>query len=142
MKEKIVPLILAAVGAVLAIGVLTFAGPCVHDDGTVAACFAASRAVIACGIVACISGLLGAALRGIQTSMVLSVIGIVAGILAIAFPGGIMPLCMMQTMHCWSVMRPFALIMGAVVAIVAAVMLLQAFSRRRQAQKAARRMAR
>ena len=136
MKSRIIPLIIAIVGALLAIGVSTFAGPCMHDDGTTGACAAASQAVLVAGIVACAVGLLGVLFaRNIQANITLSIIGVIAGIVAIASPGGLFAMCMMQTMRCWTIMRPFALVLGAVIAIVSVVMLVQGVSKRRKAVK-------
>lgn len=136
MKDRVLPLALAIAGALLAIGILTFAGPCLHDDGTVSTCFAASRVVLGAGIAAIIAGLLGAALRSLQAKVTLSIIGICAGIAAVAAPGGLLPLCMMQTMRCWTIMRPYALALGAVIVILAAAFLLATLHRRVRAHKA------
>jgi len=141
MKERIAPLLLAAAGAVLALGVLTFAGPCVHDDGSAAACAAAAHAVLAAGIIALIAGFAGAVTRGIQIQTIASIVGIAAGIFATVAPGGLFPLCMMQTMRCWTMMRPFSLVLGVVVAVAGAAMLFSAYARNRQAKKVLRRMA-
>lgn len=142
MKDRIIPLVLAAAGAVLALGMLTFAGPCVHEDGSAAACATAAHAVLAAGIVACVAGLAGAVMRSIPAQAALSIAGIVAGVFATIAPGGLFALCMVQTMRCWTIMRPFALVFGIVIAFAGAAMLFRAYARNRKARKTLRRMAR
>ena len=142
MKERTVPLVLAAAGAFLVVGILTFAGPCVHDDGSAATCAAAAHATLAAGAVALVVGIAAMIVRGVSAQMVLSAIGIVAGAFAIGASGVLFPLCMMQTMRCWTIMRPFSMAFGVIIAVVAVVMLVQALGRRRRARKALRRMAR
>ena len=109
----------------LAVGVLTFAGPCVHDDGSVATCHAASIAVIGAGAAGFVAALAGLLISGSKGSVELYAVSAIAGAFAAAGPGVLFPLCMMQTMHCWTVMRPFALICGialCITAVVAAIM--------------------
>lgn len=111
--------------ALLAVGVFTFAGPCVHDDGSTAACHTASVAVIGAGVVGALAALAGLMASGSKGPVVLYAISAIAGAFAAASPGVLFPLCMMQTMHCWTVMRPFALVCGialCITAVVAAIM--------------------
>ena len=111
--------------ALLAVGVFTFAGPCVHDDGSTAACHTASVAVIGAGVVGALAAVAGLMASGSKGPVVLYAISAIAGAFAAASPGVLFPLCMMQTMHCWTVMRPFALVCGialCITAVVAAIM--------------------
>ena len=142
MTKWIAPLIMAAAGAVLVAGVLTFAGPCVHDDGTAATCATAAQAVLGAGIVALVAGLAAAFMRSVQAQTILAIAGIVAGIFATIAPGGLFPLCMMQTMRCWTLMRPFAIALGVLIAIASAAVLFGAYVRNRRARKTLRQMAR
>ena len=112
----------------LAVGALTFAGPCVHDDGSVAACHAAAHAVVACGVIAAMASLAALFPRNVRTAWCLAFVSAAAGLFAAVSPGTLFGLCMMQTMRCWTVMKPFALVCGGVVflcALIGAIALLR-----------------
>ena len=68
--------------------------------------------------------------------------GIAAGVFATIAPGGLFALRMVQTMRCWTIMRPFALVFGIVIAFAGAAMLFRAYARNRKAHKTLHRMAR
>ena len=38
MSNKLLPIVAGVLALLLVVGVLTFAGPCVHDDGTASVC--------------------------------------------------------------------------------------------------------
>lgn len=121
------------IAALLCIGVLTFAGPCVHDDGSAAVCHGAANAVLAASIIGCIVALASLLARNAKLSGACAIIVACCGAFAAAAPGTLFGLCMMQTMRCWTVMRPFALVCGAVLclcAVIAAIRSLALSSRR------------
>ena len=122
---------LAGVIVVLAIftvvGVATFAGPCVHEDGSHGGCYAASLGIIGLAIAAAgvsVFSMFSASgsSQGMQ-AIVTSAIGLA---MAIA-PGTVLPLCTMQTMRCWTTMRPFAIAMGAAIMVMAIIQAVIAF---------------
>ena len=123
MKSAFKPLGIAqiVVAVLLVAGVLNFAGPCVHDDGSVATCAQASWGIIGGGVF-----LFGAALAQLVVEtraarIACAVICAALGVFIILAPGTIMPLCMMETMHCQAVMKPFAQICGGVAILLALV---------------------
>lgn len=112
------------VAALLTIGVLTFAGPCVHEDGSLAACHGAANAVLYAGVAGCIAALASLLAGNPKVSGACALVVACCGVFAVAAPGTLFSMCMMQTMRCWTVMRPFALVCGVVLlscAVVAAV---------------------
>ena len=108
-------------------GVLTFAGPCVHEDGSHGECYAASLAIAGLAIAAA-----GVAVFSLFSStsqargMQAIVIAVLGAAMAIA-PGTVLPLCMVQTMRCWTTMRPFAIALGAAIALIAIIQAVVAF---------------
>lgn len=123
-----IPLIVgAALSALLVVGVLTFAGPCVHDDGSHAACYAASQAILVAGIVALVASVASVIVRGGLARGVLAVSVVLASAFAAVSPGVLFPLCMMQTMRCHLMMRPFALVVGGAVCVCGIVAVVVAF---------------
>jgi len=123
--NKVLGYIQVAIPILLIGGILNFAGPCVHDDGSVAACAQASWGIIGGGVF-----LLGVALAALVVEspvarIVCAVLCAALGVFIILAPGTIMPLCMMETMHCQAEMKPFAQICGGaaiLVAIISAVL--------------------
>ena len=124
--------ITALAAALLAVGVLTFAGPCVHEDGSPGSCFGASQAVLAAAVASLVFAIAGIAVPNKRIGGALGLAAACAGIVAAASPGGLFGMCMVQTMRCWTIMRPFSLVLGVVIAlcgIVAAVMCFRAQGR-------------
>lgn len=121
MKRKPFTVATLALGILLVVGVLTFAGPCVHDDGSHSTCYAASCAALAAGVVVVASSAVSLLSPNATLHKALSVVSALAGVLAAASPGGIFELCMMQTMRCWTVMRPFSLVIGILICLCAVV---------------------
>lgn len=119
-----------AVSVLLGVGVLTFAGPCIHDDGTVGACVSSAQGIMGAAVM-----LVGIALvellvphplvRGICAALALAL-----GLFALFAPGNALPLCMMQTMPCRAVMQPFAMVCGAAIVLMSAVVIMLAFRSR------------
>lgn len=111
----------------LIVGIVTFAGPCVHEDGSATVCQGAAHAVVVAGVVACISTLVSLIVRSLKVSGVCVLVAACCGAFAVIAPGVLFGMCMMQTMRCWAVMRPFALACGALVCIVGIVAAVRSF---------------
>ena len=114
----VVSLILALL---LMVGALTFAGPCVHDDGSASACHAAARAIVGGGVVAIVAALVALLVRNAKLAGFVELVSACVGLFAAASPGTLFGLCMMQTMRCWTVMKPFALVCGGALFLCALV---------------------
>ena len=120
MKKNVCGIILAVLGAAIAAGAATVLGPCVHEDGSAAACTAAGTAVL-CG--GCVLAALAAAIlcvRSPAARTVLFFVALCACAVGTALPGTIFPLCKMDTMRCRAVMQPAAIILFAAALIVSA----------------------
>lgn len=124
-KDKAQPLvgvILTVLSLLLLAGIRTLAGPCgVHDDGSVSSCHWAAQAVFGVGIVAAILSVVRIFERdeGERRGLSLAVANL--GALVACLPGVLIDLCMMQTMRCHTIMRPFCVTVGAAIAVVGAV---------------------
>lgn len=118
-----IALIVALVAAVLlVVGVLTFAGPCgVHEDGTVSPCFGTSRILAAMGAVAAVAAIAGLAVRNASAQIALDIVVGALGVAIATAPGNFLALCMMATMRCQTIMKPFAIVMGIVLLATAIV---------------------
>ena len=130
LKRKAPFVAIVLLGVFLALGILTFAGPCVHDDGSASICYAASRVVAACGIIATIVGVAGILFGNDIIGRTCAVFAALSGLCAAIALGTFLPLCMLQTMRCWTAMRPFAMACGIAIALCAVVQIVL-ISRRR-----------
>ena len=120
--QPAVGIVLTVLVAVLAVGLLTFAGPCADHEGLQhTSCFWAWRALLG---VAGISAILSIVRifepdegerRGLSLSCAL------LGVLIAAIPGGLIDLCSDPSMACNAIMRPFALAIGIAMALVGGV---------------------
>lgn len=119
--QPLVGIIATVLSALLVIGILTFAGPCgVHDDGSVSSCHWASRAILGAGVVLVILSVVRIFERDEGERRGLSLgIALVGGLVA-ALPSFLIDLCMMQTMRCHIIMKPFALAIGIALLVVGA----------------------
>lgn len=109
-----------AVAVFTIVGVMTFAGPCVHDDGSTATCAQASWGIVGGAVFLAGAAIAQVAVEGRTARIVCAVICALLGVFIFLVPGTILPLCMMDTMHCQAVMKPFAQLMGAIAVILGA----------------------
>jgi len=120
MKKQIIPgCVMLVLSLVISIGSFTFLSPCVHEDGSVGACWWAGRALLGLG---CLLGVLavltlvsGRARFGAYLS------SIAVCVLGILTPGTLINLCRMSSMHCRAVMQPAMIILFSISAIAAAI---------------------
>lgn len=126
-KQRPLVVVSLVEAVLLAVGALTFAGPCIHEDGSAAVCHTAAHVIVACGVVGAMGSLAALFLRGGKAAAA-SLVSAAAGLFAAVAPGTLFGLCMMQTMRCWTVMKPFALVCGGalfICALIAAIVLLR-----------------
>ena len=125
MKDNVRYNLPLAIGAglllLLLVGVLTFAGPCTHEDGTLAACSTAGQATSIAAALGLALSVVALAVRNRKVSGALALAAAIAAIFAAIAPGTVFPLCMMRSMHCWAVMQPYSLVMGVAAAILCLV---------------------
>ena len=120
MKKQIIPgCIMLVLSLVISIGSFTFLSPCVHEDGSVGACWWAGRALLGLG---CLLGVLAVlALVSGRARFGAYLSSIAVCVLGILTPGTLISLCRMSSMHCRAVMQPAMIILFSVSAIAAAI---------------------
>ena len=119
-KWKFVP---AVLGLVLAIGTATLFRACaMKEDGTWMHCHTAQTAVVIMGCVMCALGLAAALSKTKSLRVAMYGLLIAGACVSFLIPGVIVSMCMMTTMRCYSVMRPFVRIMAALIAVSSAVL--------------------
>lgn len=113
--------VVAVLALVLAIGVMTFASACVHDDGTTSICHTAQLAVAAAGVVIVVLAVIARFLKNAKASGIMLLVAAAVGLAVALVPGNALPLCMMETMRCHIVMQPFSQLIGVAIAAVALI---------------------
>lgn len=122
MKDRIFSIITLVLGALLAIGVSTVFAACgPKEDGTWMHCHDAQMAVMALGVAIAVVSLVAMLLKSNGAKIGLGVVNAVLGLVVCLVPGTIVSMCMMETMRCHAVMKPFAMIMGALVLVFAII---------------------
>ena len=119
-KNKWITLIPAAVGLLLAVGVMTVFSACgPKEDGTWMRCHQAQIAVAVCGAALTVLFILTAVIKSKTAVILLNIAALVVSVIAFLIPGTLMPMCMMKTMPCYTVMQPFVRIMAILRALLA-----------------------
>lgn len=123
MKEKkrcLIPALVTLVLAVLAAaGVKSFAGPCVHEDGSFGPCHWAGQVLFGLSIVIAAESVIvlwrkdAGLRRGLYLAMMLT------AMLGILMPGTLISLCVMESMRCRMIMRPAMLVLYALMLVSA-----------------------
>ena len=123
MKEKkgsMIPALATVILAMIAAaGVKSFAGPCVHEDGSFGACHWAGQALFGLSIVIAAESVIvlwrkdAGLRRGLYLAMMLT------AVLGILMPGTLISLCAMDSMRCRLIMRPAMLVLYALMLVSA-----------------------
>ena len=117
-----VGILLTALAVLLGAGLLTVAGPCaVLDTDETLSCFWAFRALLGVDAVLLIISLVRIFEQDEGERRGLSFAAALLGVLIAALPGGLIDLCQGASFSCNAAMRPFALVMGAAVALTGGI---------------------
>ena len=122
MKKKILSALLAVLCVFFTIGVMTvFRGCGAHDDGSFGPCYQARMAVFAMGFVMSAQALTAFAAKSSSFSAGCSLSLAFTALVAAFVPGRFISLCMMETMRCHMIMKPAVLVLGILIALLAAI---------------------
>lgn len=117
-KKRMVPgCIVLILSLVIAVGSVTFLGPCVHEDGTAGACHWAGRSILGLGLLLTVLSLLAVLLRKFRGGLYLSIL--IACVLGTLTPGTLISLCKISSMRCRTVMQPAVIILFAAAGLAA-----------------------
>ena len=108
------------IAMVIAVGSVSFLGPCVHEDGSFGACHWAGRSILGIGALLAAQSILALILKqqsrtGVYITMVLT------ALLGMLTPGTLIGLCGMATMRCRAVMQPAMVILFVLAALFSAL---------------------
>ena len=116
-KDVIIPLVPAALSALLLAGGVTVFSACEQRaDGTWMHCHQCQNMVAgsAVGLIALYGASALATKKPVRLALL--ALAVIASVVVFFIPGGICPLCMMKTMRCHTVFQPFVRIMSVLVA--------------------------
>ena len=120
MKKKNIwePAALIA-GIILTAGVLTVFRACgPKEDGTFMHCHTVQTDAALLGVTTVILALIAMLVKNRRLAAALHLAAAVLALTAILLPGTILPMCMMNTMRCHSVMKPFVRLLGALLLVL------------------------
>ena len=110
-KTRIPGCLLLIFSLVITIGSFTFLNPCIHEDGSVGACWWAGRMLLGLGCLQAVIAVMAILSERARFGTYLS--GTAVSILGIMTPGTLISLCRMDSMHCRAVMQPAMIILFA-----------------------------
>ena len=116
-KDVIIPLVPAALSALLLAGGVTVFSACEQQaDGSWMHCHQCQNMVAgsAVGLIAMYGA--SALVKNKPVRLALLALAVIASVVVFFIPGGICPLCAMKTMRCHTVFQPFVRIMSVLVA--------------------------
>ena len=124
IKKSVSDILVFVLGLVIVIGSLTFFSACgsMEEDGMQMwmNCHWAQVAVTISGTAISLFALVSVFLKG-KLKAVFNFIEAVGGVMVILFPTVLIHTCMMNDMRCNSIMKPCAILFGALVAVITVI---------------------
>ena len=122
MKNKITGIISAVMGLVLAVGVMTVFRACpIKEDGTWMHCHSAQTTVMYLALAMAVVSAVTVFVKNKAVNIGLYAVNLILSVVTMLIPQTIIHMCMMNTMRCHAIMRPFSTIMAVLILIVSAV---------------------
>ncbi len=131
-RISICALVVLVLAAVIAVGSVSFLGPCVHDDGSFGACHWAGRALFGVGLLLAAESLFAFLVKDSRVRQGCFVPMFLTAVLGFFIPGTLIDLCRMATMRCVALMQPAMRILCVLALLVS---LIGFFDERRKAGK-------
>ncbi len=131
-RETLIILIPTVLCLLLAAGATTVFSACgMKEDGTWMRCHSAQDTVVLCAVILSAILLFQAFLHQRILRIVLNAIGVTGSIATFLIPGNLMPMCMMHTMRCYTLFRPFVRIMTVLICLVSIVIIIRLYKEKR-----------
>lgn len=134
-KRNLIVIFQIILALILAIGALSFFGPCPSMGEKVGPCKGASQTITGLGTCIAILGVVALYLRNWKARIALSVVSLALSVVALLTPGTLHKLCMMETMRCNTVMKPATMILSAVLALLAVAELIRSIQEGRKVKQ-------
>ncbi len=122
MKYKKLDLLSLIVAVLLSVGIMTvFEGCAMQDDGTWMRCHNAQLYTFYVGIAITVLALAYIFIKDSLAKLIINVIVIALAIFQALVPGNVVRLCSLYSMRCYTVMKPFSIIMGVVLVLLSVI---------------------
>ena len=118
-KNLLIPLASFVLSVIIAVGSVSFLGPCVHEDGSFGACHWAGQALLGVGCLLSVQSIILLVNRDENIRRGLYLAMIPTAVLGFLIPGSFIDLCRMSTMRCRSIMQPSMRILCVLIALFA-----------------------
>lgn len=120
-RHSLCALLVLLLSVVIAVGSVSFLGPCVHEDGSFGACHWAGRALLGTGILLTAESLFALLCRDSRMRQGAFVPMLFTACLGCLIPGTLIDLCRMATMRCRALMQPAMILLFSVSAILSLI---------------------
>lgn len=114
-------LLVLLLSVVIAVGSVSFLGPCVHEDGSFGACHWAGRALLGTGILLAAESLFTLLCKDSRMRQGGFVPMLLTACLGCLIPGTLIDLCRMATMRCRALMQPAMILLLSISAILSMI---------------------
>ena len=116
MKQKIFGIISTIMAILLAVGVMTVFRACpMKEDGTWMHCHSAQMDMMYLGLAMAICSAVTIFIKQKTANIIMNVVNMVFSVLTMLVPTTFVHMCMMNTMRCHAVMKPFSIVMAVVI---------------------------
>ncbi|MEE5993223.1 MAG: DUF4418 family protein [Oscillospiraceae bacterium] len=130
MKQKISGVISTVIAVLLTLGVMTVFRACpIKEDGTWMHCHTAQMDMMYLGLAMAVCSVVTIFCKQEIIKIIMQVMNMVLSVLVVLVPTTFVHMCMMDTMRCHAVMKPFAIVMSIGLLICNLVSLLMMFIR-------------
>ena len=122
IKITALDIVVFLLAVVLAVAVVTVAGPCIHEDGTHGSCHYVGVGIFVAALTLAVQGLISIFSYSRRMK-----VGVSAGIVPVALATAVLPLvlreqlCGVATMRCRMLMSPAAMVLGGLIALCALI---------------------
>ena len=106
---------------VIAVGSISFLGPCIHEDGSFGVCHWAGQALFGIGLLLSAESLCALLCKDSKIRQGILVSMLMTAILGCLIPGTLIDLCHMATMRCKALMQPAMMILCGITGLVSLI---------------------
>ena len=114
-------LLVFLLSVVMAVGSVSFFGPCVHEDGSFGACHWAGQALLGIGLLLAAESLFAMLCGDSRMRQGAFIPILFTSCLGCMIPGTLIDLCHMATMRCRALMQPAMMILCVIAALVSLI---------------------
>ncbi len=120
-RSSLCALFTLVLAVVIAVGSVSFLGPCIHEDESFGACHWAGQALFGLGLLLAAESLFTLLVKDLRMRQGCLVTIWMTAVLGFFIPGTLIDLCSMATMRCVALMQPAMRILCALIVLIALI---------------------